>query len=91
MADHSPSSTDRGSRIAMYVAVACAVLVTASILRREFTGGRQGPLMIQSGSGELAAVENWQDLRQSGHRYGPEDAPVAVVIFGDYECPACRR
>jgi protein-disulfide isomerase len=35
-------------------------------------------------------VADWQQYGQVGHRVGPDDAPVTLVVFGDYECPACR-
>jgi len=35
-------------------------------------------------------VENWEELVADGHRVGPESAPLEIVEFVDYECPACR-
>lgn len=35
-------------------------------------------------------VSDWPRYIDGGHRLGPMDAEVTVVVFGDYECPACR-
>jgi hypothetical protein len=29
-------------------------------------------------------IASWQGLASTGHRFGPENAPVTVVEFGDY-------
>ncbi len=31
-----------------------------------------------------------QGYFEGGRRFGPADAPPAMVVFSDYECPACR-
>jgi hypothetical protein len=36
-------------------------------------------------------VDDWQDYVAGGDRIGPDDAAATVVVFGDYECPFCRR
>ncbi len=33
----------------------------------------------------------WQQFVSTGHRIGSPTAPVELVVFADFECPACRR
>ncbi|MCJ7629312.1 MAG: DsbA family protein [Longimicrobiales bacterium] len=36
-------------------------------------------------------ISSWVDLAETGHRVGPRDARVTIIVFGDYDCPFCRR
>lgn len=36
-------------------------------------------------------VSNWDDLVAGGNRIGNGNARVRVVVFGDYQCPACAQ
>lgn len=33
----------------------------------------------------------WESVRTGGRVLGVEGAPVAAVVFSDYQCPACKR
>lgn len=35
-------------------------------------------------------VEQWDNLLANGFKTGPQDAALKIVVFEDYECPACR-
>lgn len=35
-------------------------------------------------------VANWEALSADGRRFGKEGSPVKVLVFTDFECPACE-
>ena len=38
---------------------------------------------------ETAATPTHADIKGGGHIRGPENAPLTLVEFGDYQCPSC--
>lgn len=60
-----------------------ALFVAGLTARREL---RPGPPAARD---EKISPSEWSALLSTGHRVGPTNAVLAVVEFGDFECPAC--
>ncbi len=75
-----------GLSIADSVLLACAVILTAIVVRRDVFG-------VAPHASEAApprAVPNWRPLISSGRFVeGDSNAPVQMIEFGDFECPYC--
>jgi protein-disulfide isomerase len=74
---------DTVATIAMALLAICAVVLTA--------GNVRAGLARRSPSDPLRTVREWKQYAPGGQAFGPASAAarVTVVMFSDYECPAC--
>jgi protein-disulfide isomerase len=66
--------------------VVCAVAVTGVVLRRELW-----PTARASTVSIFETFPEWRLYTEDGRRVGPSDAPAVMVVFADYQCPACKE
>lgn len=78
------------SRWTTIVALSCCVLMTATVIRREFFRPRT-PARLAAEDVKPVQLAQWDDLKSVGHALGPSSAPVTIVVFSDFECPFCKR
>lgn len=45
----------------------------------------------KNGGSSVSSVSNWRDSYPGPFRVGAADAPYQVVVWTDYQCPACKR
>lgn len=62
----------------------CAVTVTGLVVRQQFFAPPAA-----AASGVPQNIKNWRDF-QGGRLLGAPNGRVSLVVFSDYECPACR-
>lgn len=65
------------------ILVTCAMLMTVVVVRRELIGR-------PASAPRLTAVSDWPTVLNAGDVLGPRSAAVRLVVFADFQCPACR-
>lgn len=70
--------------MAVAVVGAMAVLTSVPTLRSVKLARARSP------TSSLGTVPDFPALFRGGFRFGPPNSKAAIVVFNDYQCPACR-
>ncbi len=66
--------------------VACMVVICGLVVRHEFFPTPSAPPIPST---HLSDAQ-WTATTSNGHWIGKPDAPAKIVMFADFQCPACR-
>lgn len=72
------------SRLATLLLVGSAVTMTGIVAARELRRRTPPP------AAPPVSEADWQRLASTGHRTGPPVAALTIVVFSDFQCPACQ-
>jgi protein-disulfide isomerase len=72
--------------VATTAVVLCALVTTGLVVRREFFAP---PTLATQAEQKPLFVKDWRTQLAKGVRLGPEQAPVQMLEFADFECPFC--
>ncbi|MDP7006092.1 MAG: thioredoxin domain-containing protein [Phycisphaerales bacterium] len=73
--------------ISMVVLVFVGQMARAAKLAEDEKKSRENVHNVVSGKANKSTLA----LLEARHRIGPEDAPIQIVMFTDYQCPDCKR
>lgn len=67
-----------------------AVVLAGSVAYRVFVGAPSASSRPAAQSAPIL-VPRWEEIVSEGVAFGDADAPITLIAFSDFECPACRR
>ncbi len=79
---------ERLERLTSGALIAAAITIAAAVAYREFVV--EAPAATVSGRVPPRFEKSWQELLSDAQVIGDPSAPVKIVEFSDFECPACR-
>jgi len=72
--------------LVMVVLVACALLTTGLVVRREFYAPARPSVQAEQ---KPVFIKDWRAQLSKGVQTGSDKAPVQLLEFADFECPFC--